>query len=625
MMLVGQTIGPFEIEKELGSGAMGSVYLAQFMKDGKPVRKVAVKVIAAGLGDNERVQQRFEREAEILKQLRHPNIVRLLAVGKYHRSPFYAMEYIDGEPLDSVLERKGRFSWEETLEVGKQICAALQHAHENGIIHRDLKPSNLMREKSGVLKLTDFGIAKDTDVTGLTSANSTVGTAAYMSPEQCRGERNLTNKSDIYSLGVLMYELLTGRKPFVAENAMDMFIQHVQGTFERPAKLFPEIPIWLDTLVCQCLEKKPEQRPADAATVAKALDDVAEKVESRRSAGEEVAVRVAKKSKSKADRDAAEAMSGSRIRRKKKKADDGESGFSKYYLAGFLSLVLIGLIAALALLLQPPGPEKLLAEGNELLAAGDRLFENKPGQDDCWHKWDDAEKKCFNRLIARHPDSKEAAEARTKVEYIQDAKIYLRGHPNANEKNWTKAKEHYDKLLDKLKGGVPLKSLPGERFIAKAREELAPFEAPKLAEDGRKLYAHLMAGRNAYDPVSVGDWAKAKLTLSQLVDRYGGMGDGNVQAGKAMLEKLLVFEAVIRKAQARTASLNVAEKMAMEAVQAELANRDAADAKAKWEALVSYGRNPPAPGARPPSEDAQQRPFILLAEERLYRAYSVGP
>ena len=139
----------------------------------------------------------------------------------------------------------------------------------------------------GTLKLTDFGIAKDLDVTSLTSANCTVGTASYMSPEQCRGERELTHKSDLYSLGIVFYELLTGKKPFVAENVMDMFMAHVQGGFERPSRVVPDIPKWLDTLVCQLLEKSPEKRPFDADTVANALAQVLEKVEARQSAGAE--------------------------------------------------------------------------------------------------------------------------------------------------------------------------------------------------------------------------------------------------------------------------------------------------------------------------------------------------
>ena len=135
-----------------------------------------------------------------------------------------------------------------------------------------------MMTKEGILKLTDFGIAKDVDVTALTGANNTIGTAAYMSPEQCKGERNLTGKSDLYSLGVVFYELLTGRKPFMAESSVDMFLLHVQGTFTRPAQLNPDIPVWLDTLVCQMMEKKPEHRPRDAAMVGQVLEEIEEKV-----------------------------------------------------------------------------------------------------------------------------------------------------------------------------------------------------------------------------------------------------------------------------------------------------------------------------------------------------------
>ncbi len=298
-MHVGQTFGKgnmFLIEKELGSGAMGSVYRARFRQDGKEDRIVALKVIAFGLSGNDQALARFDREAKILSQLRHANIVRLIASGRYKDTPFFAMEYIAGKSLDKImLERQagvpGRapFTWEEVVEMGKPLCAALQHAHDKGIIHRDLKPSNLMLTEEGILKLTDFGIAKDIDVTALTGANNTIGTAAYMSPEQCKGERVLTGKSDIYSLGVVFYELLTGRKPFVAESSVDMFLLHVQGTFTRPAQLNPDIPIWLDTLISQMMEKKPEHRPRDAAMVGQVLEEIAEKVASQVSAGADMA------------------------------------------------------------------------------------------------------------------------------------------------------------------------------------------------------------------------------------------------------------------------------------------------------------------------------------------------
>ncbi|HZU38841.1 MAG TPA: serine/threonine-protein kinase, partial [Gemmataceae bacterium] len=140
-MLVGQQIGPFAIEKELGSGAMGTVYLATYTENGS---KVAVKMIGPAVAGNPQTLARFERETAILKRLNHPNIVRLFASGRYHRTPFYAMEFVDGESLDRILHRRGRFTWEEVVHLGKQICAALQHAHEQGIIHRDLKPANIL-------------------------------------------------------------------------------------------------------------------------------------------------------------------------------------------------------------------------------------------------------------------------------------------------------------------------------------------------------------------------------------------------------------------------------------------------------------------------------------------------
>src|SRR5262249_7514862 len=143
---------------------------------------------------------------------------------------FYAMEYLEGETLADMLERGDRLTWETVISIGQQLCLALQHAHDQGIVHRDLKPSNLMILPDGTLKLTDFGIAKDLDESQLTGTNATVGTASYMSPEQCRGEKTISHKSDLYSLGVVLYELVTGRKPFVAENTMDMFMAHVQGT-----------------------------------------------------------------------------------------------------------------------------------------------------------------------------------------------------------------------------------------------------------------------------------------------------------------------------------------------------------------------------------------------------------
>ena len=338
-MRVGQKVGPFQIESELGSGAMGQVYLARYIKNGQ---RAAIKVISAGLR-NQTAQARFQREAEVLQQLEHPNIVRFYVISEFEGAPYYAMEFVEGESLDNFLERRGKIPWDDVVEIGKQVCAALQHAHEKGIIHRDLKPSNLMIMKDGKIKLTDFGIAKDLDVAQLTATNNTVGTAAYMSPEQCRGEKNLTHKSDLYSLGVVLYELLVGHKPFEAETTMDLFLAHVQGTFERPSRRIMDIPVWLDNLVCQLLEKKPEQRPYDAAMVSRALLQVAEKIQAQSSAGVDAAkTRLVDRKTTRSDVDEKDRQAARQLRKSSKKGKGRKSKQKRVFEQSWFQAVGLG-------------------------------------------------------------------------------------------------------------------------------------------------------------------------------------------------------------------------------------------------------------------------------------------
>lgn len=281
-MLVGKQFGPFKVEKELGSGAMGSVYRGVDETTG---RRVAIKIIAPGLANNETAVERFLRESKVLKRLSHPNIAKYLGSGRYRGTPFYIMEFIQGESLDHVLARRIKITWEELVAIGTQLCGALQAAHDAGIIHRDLKPSNLMMLPDGRVKLTDFGIAKDTDAAGLTATHSTLGTAAYMSPEQCRGAKDITYKSDLYAMGIMFYELVTGKKPFTSENPMEVFMLHVKGKCARPSTFAMDLPIWLDTLICQLMEKAPDDRPLNATKVAEELDSIARKVTEQASAG----------------------------------------------------------------------------------------------------------------------------------------------------------------------------------------------------------------------------------------------------------------------------------------------------------------------------------------------------
>ncbi|MBX9581018.1 MAG: protein kinase [Gemmataceae bacterium] len=370
-MEVGETIGSgpnrFVITSELGSGAMGTVYKALFHHDGR-VADVALKVVAPGLLGNDGARARFDREASILKQLRHPHIVRLFATGRFKRTPFIAMEFVDGEPLDRALARRNKLSWEEVAAYGRQLCEALQYAHEKGIIHRDLKPSNLMITPDGQLKLTDFGIAKDTDVTALTGANSTIGTAAYMSPEQCKGERNLTPKSDLYSLGVVFFELLSGRKPFAADTTVEMFMKHVHEAPPRIGKIVPGMPAKFEALVLQLLEKEKENRPTDAAWVGRMLGEVEEDAFARKSAGLDAATaRRGDRPKrgsderplSDADKDAVRALRG--VKKKKRKPDRVPVFDRPAVKAAALLAGLAGLAGLAYALTRPPSAEKLAA------------------------------------------------------------------------------------------------------------------------------------------------------------------------------------------------------------------------------------------------------------------------
>ncbi len=268
-------LGPFLLGQKLGGGGMGVVYRATYTKTGQVV---ALKLLAAELSTKPRLVARFERELAILKKLKHPNIVPCYGGGKLGEQQFLAMELIEGGTLAGTLKKRSKFSWEEVVSYGMQICSALEHAHEHGIIHRDLKPSNLLLTKEGTLKLADFGIARDNDATALTAAGRTVGTFAYMAPEQIRGEPGITHKTDLYALGCVLYELLTGGPPFAGETAGELLFQHIEKKPVRASTIILDCPIWLDMLLTQLLEKDPAKRPRDAAAVLMALAEIEVKV-----------------------------------------------------------------------------------------------------------------------------------------------------------------------------------------------------------------------------------------------------------------------------------------------------------------------------------------------------------
>ncbi|MDA0831646.1 MAG: serine/threonine-protein kinase [Planctomycetota bacterium] len=268
-------IGPYLIEGKLGAGGMGTVYKGRHKVTGS---LAAVKVLPPTLAREDGFVERFNREIEALRKLENPHVVKLFDSGVDEETSYYAMEYVEGETLTQTLYREKRLPWRQVIEISLQICSALKAAHDAGIIHRDLKPSNLMISPDGTVKLTDFGVAQVFAASKLTVTGGIIGTAEYMSPEQTQGQR-VTKKSDLYSLGAVMYVMITGRPPFTGKTTIDIIQKHRFSQFDHPRTFVPEIPSWLDEIVCTLLDKNPDKRFPDAFVLSRRLNEVLMKVE----------------------------------------------------------------------------------------------------------------------------------------------------------------------------------------------------------------------------------------------------------------------------------------------------------------------------------------------------------
>ena len=269
-------IGPYLIDRKIGAGGMGNVYHGTHEKTGE---EAAVKVLPASMAREEGFVNRFSREVDALRKVSSPNIVQIFEDGKTEDGSYYfSMEFVDGETLTAMITRRRRIPWTEVIDIGLQISAALKAAHDTGIVHRDLKPSNLMISSDGTVKLADFGVAHVFATTRLTRTGGVVGTAEYMSPEQARGQR-ATKLSDLYSLGAVMYVMLTGRPPFTGKMASDILHKHQFAQFDKPSHFIPDVPRLLENFVCVLLEKKPAKRLPDAFVVIRQLTNIKSRIE----------------------------------------------------------------------------------------------------------------------------------------------------------------------------------------------------------------------------------------------------------------------------------------------------------------------------------------------------------
>ena len=263
----------YQIIKTLGEGGMANVYLAH---DNILDRNVAVKVLRGDLANDEKFVRRFQREALSASSLSHPNIVEMYDVGEDDGQYYIVMEYVDGKTLKQVLKQRGHLSITEVVDIMLQLTDGLAHAHDAYIIHRDIKPQNIMILSNGMIKITDFGVATALNSTQLTQTNSVMGTVHYLPPEQANGKGS-TVRSDIYSMGIMMYELLTGLVPYKGECAVEIALKHLREPLPSVRKVDPTIPQSIENVIIRATAKNPKNRYTDAREmhedIKTALDD----------------------------------------------------------------------------------------------------------------------------------------------------------------------------------------------------------------------------------------------------------------------------------------------------------------------------------------------------------------
>lgn len=326
----------YELVEKIGSGGMADVYKAKcrVLK-----RWVAVKILKDEFVDDEEFLERFEREAYAAASLNHPNIVSIYDVGKEGNIHYIVMEYIDGITLKEYIRQNGALPWQEAADIAIAILSALHKAHRQGIIHRDIKPQNILMTSDNVPKVTDFGIARAVSTSTVTRRIDTVGSVHYSSPEQARGGYT-DEKSDIYSVGVTLYEMLTGRVPFDADNPVSVALKHIEEEPVKPSELVPGIPEAMDEIVLRAMKKSRSERYESALQMIADLDHLkkGEAIEKNVSETDPFATRVI------GSLEDDDNLAGKKVRGKGKNNDNNGKKSKKNSIV-FAYILLIGIIA----------------------------------------------------------------------------------------------------------------------------------------------------------------------------------------------------------------------------------------------------------------------------------------
>ena len=261
--------GRYELLELIGVGGMADIYKAKDITEDKIV---AVKILKTEFNGSEDFLRRFRNESKAIALLSHPNIVKIFDVGFTEKVQFIVMEYIDGITLTEYIERQGVLKWKDAVHFTLQILKALQHAHDRGIVHRDVKSQNVMLLSDGTIKVMDFGIARFNRETDKTISEKAIGSVHYISPEQSRGDIT-DERSDIYSVGVMLYEMLTGKKPFDGETPVAIALMHMQNEAKKMSEINPSIPEGLEEITVKAMQKEPVKRYQTAGEMIKDIEE----------------------------------------------------------------------------------------------------------------------------------------------------------------------------------------------------------------------------------------------------------------------------------------------------------------------------------------------------------------
>jgi len=505
----------------LGAGGMGVVYKAVYRKNG---RVVALKLLTPALSANPKLVARFEREMSILEKLDHPNITRYYGGGRTAGQHFYAMKLMTGGTLDDLLKKRGPLPWEQVVKFAQQICDALDHAHTMGIIHRDLKPANLFLRHDRdtgdeTLVLGDFGIARDTESTALTSSGMTVGTYAYMAPEQINGKKPVSARTDLYALGCVLFQMLTGRPPFLGDSPAELLVQHLQNEPPRLRELAPDCPVWLEGVVMRLLAKEPDDRPLDAPYVRMALDEVLSKVASGAGVSTQMVTGgPTTMTAMEMHPDLKKLLKHGRSRKKKKR---DSSPF--YERAWFLSSVLLLLLGLVVWSVWPDNEADLFAQARPLMDSEDPLV------------WREAVDRYLQPMLERYPDGENAVVAREFVEKVEVHRLQRRliNATRLNRDPESEAERQFmdawrfeqfgDRIsaLDRYRGMIVLlKDRPDDRlFVALARLQIAGIEEAADGSQDRVGFVNGSLSR-AEDLLAAGRRLDAEKIWNSIISLY---------------------------------------------------------------------------------------------------------